>query len=61
MIKIVIDHATGMVKKVEFPPSDKNTQSQAFKAYQALADEIQKFSQKSVQIIRISRILGMLT
>lgn len=61
MIKIVIDHVTGRIEKVEFPPSDKNTQSQAFKAYQALSDEIQAFSKKAAKIIRLERALGLLT
>lgn len=61
MIKVVINPATGKLEKVELVTSDKETQSQAFKAYQALSDEIQHFSQRSEKIIRLERALGRLT
>jgi hypothetical protein len=61
MIKIVINPATGRIEKVEFPPSDKETQSQAFSAYQALSEEIRRFSVRSAKIIRLERALGRIT
>jgi len=58
MIKIVIDHLTGCIEKVELPPSDKQTQSEAFQVYQALAEENQSFSRNAAKIIRLKRVLG---
>ena len=54
MIKIVIDHLTGRIEKVELPPSDKQTLSEAFQVYQALAEEIQSFLMKNTKTLEKS-------
>lgn len=58
MIKVVINHVTGRVEKIELPPSDKDSQSQAFEAYKAIDEEIEKFSKQVSKIIRLERALG---
>ena len=61
MIKIVIDPATGNFSNIEIVTPDKESESQAFKAYQALRDEIRQFSKRTAKIIRLERALGRLT
>ena len=60
MIKIVIDPATGNFCKVEIETPDQESESQAFKAYQALRNEIQQFTKRTTKIIRLERALGRL-
>jgi hypothetical protein len=60
-IRLVINPATGNLSKVELLVPDIEKQSQAFKAYQALSDEIQAFSKKATKIIQLERAMGRLT
>ena len=46
MIKVVIDHATGNSRKVQIETPDEKSESQAFRTYQALRDEIRRFSKR---------------
>lgn len=59
-IRIVINPKTGVVEKVQLVASDSKSQSMGFKAYQALAEEINHFSERAMKLLRLERAIGRL-
>lgn len=59
-LKIVINPQTGVLKAVQLVAPDIQSQSLGFKAYQALAEEINRFSERATKLLRLERALGRL-
>lgn len=59
-MRIVIDVPSGVLQAVQLVASDTKGQSMGFKAYQALADEINSFSKKATKLLRLEKTLGRL-
>ena len=57
-LRIVINPKTGTVEKIQLVAPDAKTQSLGFKAYQALADEIDRFAERASKVIRLERAIG---
>lgn len=59
-LRIVINPATGVVEKVQCLAPDAESQSVGLKAYQALSEEIHRFSERAAKLLRLERALGRL-
>ena len=59
-LKIVINPMTGIVEKVQLVAPDAKSQSEGFKVYQALAEEINQFSEKAIKRLRLEKAIGRL-
>jgi hypothetical protein len=59
-LRIIIDLKTGNLRSLQLVASDACSQSEGFKAYQALAEEINHFAQQASKLIRLQRAIGKL-
>lgn len=59
-MRIVINPKTGTVEKVQCLAPDAKSQSEVFNTYQALVDEINRFSKRATKLLRLERALGRL-
>jgi len=59
-LKIVINPQTGGIKTIQLVAPDAKSQSEGFKAYQALSEEINHFAEKASKLIRLERVMGRL-
>lgn len=59
-LRIVINPKTGNVEKIQLQAPDAESQSEGFKAYQVLAEEINRFAEKASKLIRLERAIGRL-
>lgn len=57
-LRLIIDPKTGNLKTVQLVAPDIESQSEGFKAYQALANEINRFSERATKLLRLERALG---
>jgi len=57
-LRIVINPRTGGIKTIQLVAPDAKSQSEGFAAYQALADEINRFAEKASKLIRLKRAIG---
>jgi len=59
-LRIVINPKTGSVEQIQLVAPDAESQSLGFKAYQVLAEEINRFAEKASKLIRLERACGTL-
>jgi len=59
-LRIVINPKTGNVKSIQLVAPDAKSQLEGFNAYQALAEEINRFAEKTSKLIRLERAIGRL-
>ena len=59
-LRIVVDPKTGAIERIQLQAPDAKSQAEGFKAYQVLAEEINRFAEKAAKLIRLERALGRL-
>lgn len=59
-IRIIIDPQACTVKPVQFVAPDAKSQPVNFKAYQAIAEEVERFSERVTKLLRLERACGEL-
>jgi len=59
-LRIVLNPRIGNVEKVQVLAPDAKRQSEVFKTYQALEDEICRFSERATKLVRMEKAIGRL-
>ena len=59
-LRIVINPRTGVVEKIQFLAPDAKSQSEVFKTYQVLEEEIRNFAERATKVVRLERAVGRL-
>lgn len=57
-LRIVLNPKTGIVEKVQVLAPNAKLQSEVFKTYQVLEDEICRFSERASKLVRLERAIG---
>jgi hypothetical protein len=57
-IRIIIDPQACTVRPVQFVAPDPKDQPVNFRAYQVLAEEINRFSEQATKLLRLERAMG---
>lgn len=57
-IRIIIDPQACTVRPVQFVAPDPKDQPVNFRAYQVLAEEINRFSERATKLLRLERAMG---